>query len=59
MRKNLPKLILLLLISTLALSSCELFWEKPMEGDVYAIMVALDYQNSDENYLRGTITDAE
>lgn len=59
MSRHLPKLILLLLIPMLVFSSCELFWEKPIEGDVYAIMVALDYQNSDENYLRGTIPDAE
>jgi hypothetical protein len=59
MRKNLPKLIVLLLITTLALSSCEIFWEKPIEGDVYAIMVALDYENSSENDLTGTIPDAE
>ncbi|NBK25697.1 MAG: hypothetical protein EOM68_27225 [Spirochaetia bacterium] len=59
MSRHLPKLILLLLIPTLVFSSCELFWEKPIEGDVYAIMVALDYQNSDENNLRGTIPDAE
>ncbi len=53
------RLILLLLIPTLFLSSCELFWEKPMEGDVYAIMVALDYENSSQNDLAGTIPDAE
>lgn len=60
MRRHLSKLILLLLISTLALTSCELFWDKPIEGDVYAIMVALDYQNnSNLNNLDGTIPDAE
>ncbi|MGE4464665.1 caspase family protein [Sphaerochaeta sp.] len=59
MSRHLPKLILLLLIPTLVFSSCELFWEKPMEGDVYAIMVALDYENSSQSDLAGTIPDAE
>ena len=60
MRKNLPKLILLLLISTLALSSCELFWDKPMEGDVYTVTIGIDYKNNDtyKDDLDGTVPDA-
>ncbi|MEA4859915.1 MAG: caspase family protein [Sphaerochaeta sp.] len=60
MRKNLPKLILLLLITTLALSSCELFWEKPIEGDVYTVTIGIDYKNNDNtnDNLAGTVTDA-
>ncbi|NCB73052.1 MAG: hypothetical protein EOM45_14865, partial [Clostridia bacterium] len=52
------KLIPLLLSIVLILASCELFTDEPVAGDVYAIMVGLDYQNNSQRDLYGTINDA-
>lgn len=53
MRKLIPLLLSLLLL----LSSCELFYDEPELGDVYAIMVGLDYKNNSQKDLYGTIND--
>ncbi len=53
-------LILLTLLSLLLVTSCELFTEEPIKGDVYYINVALDYENnSNADNLKGTLNDAE
>lgn len=54
-RAILPLATLILLI---LLSGCELFIEKPEAGKVYAILVALDYYDSTQKSLDGTIPDA-
>lgn len=55
-------ILLLLTISFLfIITSCELFTDKPTQGDVYYINVGLDYENngdSDDN-LSGTVPDAK
>ncbi|NLE16279.1 MAG: caspase family protein [Spirochaetales bacterium] len=53
------KLILLLLSLILILSSCELFMDEPEMGDVYAIMVGLDYKNNSQDDLKGTLNDVD
>ena len=55
------KLIFLLLaVSLLFISSCELFTEEPIQGDVYYINVGIDYENnSSVKNLEGTVNDAE
>ena len=54
------KLILLLLSLILILSSCELFMDEPEMGDVYAIIVGLDYKNNaDQKNLKGTLNDVD
>ncbi|MDD3457422.1 caspase family protein [Sphaerochaeta sp.] len=54
------KLILLLLSIVLILASCELFTDEPAVGDVYAIMVGLDYKNNaDQDNLKGTLNDVD
>lgn len=57
MMKNafLPLAIILL---SLLLFSCEIFMEEPQAGKVYAILVALDYKNSYQDDLKGTLPDA-
>jgi hypothetical protein len=57
--KRSPILIAILLLSLL-LFSCELFIEEPQAGKVYAILVALDYSDTNEQAtLGGTIPDAQ
>jgi hypothetical protein len=54
------KLILFMLSLILILSSCELFLDEPEMGDVYAIMVGLDYKNNaDQKNLKGTLNDVD
>ena len=53
-------LILLLFIPSLLLASCELFWDEPRQGDVYYIVVGLDYKNdAARKDLQGTLNDAK
>lgn len=54
------KLILFMLSLILILSSCELFMDEPEMGDVYAIIVGLDYKNNaDQKNLKGTLNDVD
>ena len=56
MRRIIPLLFSIVLI----LSSCELFYDEPVAGDVYAILVGLDYQNNtSQDNLQGTLNDAD
>ncbi len=51
-------ILLTTLLLSLLLFSCELFMEEPQAGKVYAILVALDYKNSTQPSLDGTLPDA-
>ncbi|MDD3903746.1 MAG: caspase family protein [Sphaerochaeta sp.] len=59
------KLILLLFIPLLLLvTSCELLWDEPLQGDFYYVVLGLDYTNDastgdNGNDLEGTIHDAK
>ena len=59
------KLILLLFIPLLLLvTSCELLWDEPLQGDFYYVVLGLDYTNDAStgyygNDLEGTINDAK
>lgn len=51
--------LFLILLSLLFITSCELYMDEPSnKGKIYAIHIALDYQNSSYKNLSGTIPDA-
>jgi len=54
-------ILLLLTVSLLFITSCELFTEEPTKGDVYYINVGLDYENNgiSTDNLSGTVNDAK
>ncbi|WP_320130740.1 caspase family protein [uncultured Sphaerochaeta sp.] len=54
-------LVLLLLLSLLLLTSCELFTEEPAKGKVNYVVIGLDYKNdnSSSDDLKGTLNDAK
>lgn len=57
MRRIIPLLFSIVLI----LSSCELFYDEPVAGDVYAILVGLDFMNNNKDLgnLKGTLNDVD